>query len=252
MTKLGWAVGDLETDAHLCHHICASVACCVIDINYRLVPEYPFPIGIMDALSAIKYILANTKIFSIDTTKITLGGESTGGTIALILNHLLRDAGMGEMIKGVVVGTPSIADHKKVATAQQSPYQSIQEAEFAPLLNWPKLKWFEALKLMSLNSALVANKKDVQKDVTWFFDALAAPNFKDLAPLTWIGTAEVDPLRDEGEVYAEKLRENGNNVIVRRFPGVPHPFMHMDKALHQGRDYVNDVIAHISRCLYPP
>jgi acetyl esterase/lipase len=83
-------------------------------------------------------------------------------------------------------------------------------------------------------------------------DALAAPNFKNLAPLTWIGTAEVDPLRDEGEAYAEKLRENGNNVIVRRFPGVPHPFMHMDKALQQGRDYVNDVIAHISRCLYPP
>jgi acetyl esterase/lipase len=228
------------------------VACCVIDINYRLVPEYPFPIGIMDALSAVKYIVANPKIFSIDTTQITLGGESMGGTIALILNHLLRDAGMEEMIKGVVVGTPSIADLKKVATAQQSPYQSMQEAEFAPLLDWSKLKWFEALKLMSLNSALVANKKDVQKDVSWFMDALAAPNFKNLAPLTWIGTAEVDPLRDEGEAYAEKLRENGNNVIVRRFPGVPHPFMHMDKALQQGRDYVNDVIAHISRCLYPP
>src|SRR5271163_2998112 len=39
----GWAVGDLETDAHLCHHICAAVPCCVIDIEYRLIPEYPFP-----------------------------------------------------------------------------------------------------------------------------------------------------------------------------------------------------------------
>ena len=248
---LGWAVGDLETDAHLCHHICASVPCCVIDINYRLVPEYPFPIGIIDALSAVKYIVGNPKIFSIDTTRMTLGGESTGGTIALILNHLLRDAGMGDVIKGVVVGTPSISDLKKIATAQQSPYPSMQEAEFAPLLNWPQLKWFETLKWMSLSAGHGISRKDVQKDVSWFIDPLSAPNFKDLAPLTWIGTAEIDPLRDEGEAYAKKLRDHGNNVVVRRFLGVPHPFMHMDKALAQGRDYVNDVILHIRQCLYP-
>ena len=205
----------------------------------------------MDALSAIRYIVGNTKIFSIDTTRMTLGGESTGGTIALILNHLLRDAGMGEMIKGVVVGTPSITDLKEVATAQQSPYSSMHEAEFAPLLNWPKLKWLETLKWMSLTTDPSTNKKDVQKDVLWLSDALSAPNFKDLAPLTWIGTADVDPLRDEGEAYAEKLKENGNNVIARRFKGVPHPFMHMDKALFQARDYINDVIFHVRQCLYP-
>jgi acetyl esterase/lipase len=245
-------VGDLETDAHLCHHICASVPCCVIDINYRLVPEYPFPIGIMDALSAVKFIIASTKIFSIDSSRMTLGGQSTGGTIALVLNHLLRDAGMGGVIKGVVVGTPSITGLKQIATAHQSPYPSMQDAEFAPLLNWPKLKWFETLKWMSLSADPGATKKDVQKDVSWFSDLLSAPNFGDLAPLTWIGTADVDPLRDEGEAYAEKLRESGSNVIHRRFLGVPHLFMHMDRALEQGRDYVNDVILHIRQCLLNP
>jgi acetyl esterase/lipase len=205
----------------------------------------------MDALSAVKFVVASTKIFSIDPSRMTLGGQSTGGTIALILNHLLRDAGMGEMLKGVVVGTPSITDLKKVATAQQSPYPSMRDAEFAPLLNWPKLKWFETLKWMSVAAGPGAGKKDAQKDLSWFTDLLSAPNFKDLAPLTWIGTAEIDPLRDEGEAYAKKLEENGNNVVVRRFPGVPHPFMHMDRALVQGRDYVNDVIFHVRQCLTP-
>ena len=225
----------------------------MIDVNYRHVPEWPFPIGILDAVAAIRFIVANAKIFSIDTTKVTLGGQSTGGTIALISNHLLRDVGMGEMVKGVVVGTPSISDLSKVATAQQSPYASMQEAEFAPLLNWTKLKWFDTLKWMSLatpSTGPPTNKKDVHKDVGWFADALSAPNFKDLAPLTWIGTAEVDPLRDEGEAYAEKLKENGNTVIVKRYLGVPHPFVHMDKTLDQARQYIGDVIVQIRNCLY--
>lgn len=226
--------------------------CCVIDINYRLVPEHPFPIGIMDALSAVKFIVASTKIFSIDASRVTLGGQSTGGTIALALNHLLRDAGMGEMIKGVCVGTPSIADLKQIATAQQSPYPSMQEAEFAPLLNWPKLKWFETLKWMSLGADSTTAQKDAQKDVSWFPNLLSAPNFSGLAPLTWIATADVDPLRDEGEAYVEKLRVNSNIVVHRRFLGVPHPFMHMDRALLQGRDYVNDVISHVRQCLLSP
>lgn len=226
--------------------------CCVIDINYRLVPEHPFPIGIMDAFSAVKFILASTRIFSIDPTTITLGGQSTGGTIALVLNHLLRDAGMGDIVKGVIVGTPSITDLKNLTAAQQSPYPSMQDADLAPLLNWPTLKWFETLRWMSLSTDPGAAKKDVHKDIAWFTNLLSAPNFKDLAPLTWIGTADVDPLRDEGEAYAEKLREHGNHVIHKRFIGVPHQFMHMDRALSQGREYVHDVIVHVRQCLVNP
>jgi acetyl esterase/lipase len=206
----------------------------------------------MDSLSAVKFILASTRIFSIDTTAITLGGQSTGGTIALVLNHLLRDAGMGGIIKGVIVGTPSITDLKSITSAQQSPYPSMKDADFCPLLNWPKLKWFETLKWMSLSADTGAAKKDAHKDVSWFNDLLSAPNFKDLAPLTWIGTADVDPLRDEGEAYAEKLRESDNNVIYKRFLGVPHQFMHMDRALGQGREYVHDVILHARQCLINP
>ena len=206
----------------------------------------------MDSLSAVKFILASTRIFSIDPTAITLGGQSTGGTIALVLNHLLRDAGMGGVIKGVIVGTPSITDLKSITSAQQSPYPSMKDADFCPLLNWPQLKWFDTLKWMSLSADTGAAKKDAHKDVSWFNDLLSAPNFKDLAPLTWIGTADVDPLRDEGEAYAEKLRENGNNVIYKRFLGVPHQFMHMDRALGQGREYVHDVILHARQCLIYP
>jgi len=253
LTCAGWAAGDLETDAHICHHICASVPCCVIDVEYRLIPEYPFPIGIMDGLTAVAHILANHTTFSIDSTNMTFGGESSGATIALILNHLFRDGGFGERLKGVIVGTPTISDVRKYATPDMSPWPSMRESEFAPLLNWEKLKWFDTFKWISLSNAHPGvSQKDLRRDISWFADAMNAPNFENLAPLTWIGTAEFDPLRDEAEAYARTVEEAGNTVIVRRFLGVPHPFMHMDKVLVQGREYVQDVISHIRRCLYPP
>ena len=61
--------------------ICAQVPCCVIDIAYRLVPEFPFPTAIMDGLTAIAYVLSNAGCFYIDPDNITIGGESCGATI---------------------------------------------------------------------------------------------------------------------------------------------------------------------------
>jgi len=207
----------------------------------------------MDGLSAVAHILANHKTFSIDSTNMTFGGESSGATIALILNHMFRDGGFGDKLKGVIVGTPTISDVRKYATPEQSPWPSMRESAEAPLLNWDKLKWFDTFKWMSLSSSHPrASHKEQKRDIAWFADAMTAPDFKNLAPLTWIGSAEFDPLRDEAEAYAKKVEEAGNTVIMRRFNGVPHPFMHMDKVLMQGREYVQDVIKHVRQCLYPP
>jgi len=96
------------------------------------------------------------------------------------------------------------------------------------------------------------NHKQMMADVSWYANLLTAPNHKDLAPLTYIATAEFDPLRDEGETYAQILRENGNNVVTTRFMGVPHSFMHMDGVLRQGKEYSEEVINNIRTCLYPP
>ena len=196
----------------------------MIDVDYRRIPEYPFPIGIMDSLSAVVHVMANHKTFSIDLGNITLGGESSGATIALILNHMFRDANMGEHIKGVVVGTPTISDVRKYATPDMSPWPSMQESQHAPLLNWEKLKWFDTFKWMSLGSNAEISQKEQKRDISWFADALKAPSFEGLAPLTWMGTAECDPLRDEAEAYAEKCKEAGNKVVVKRFKGVSTRF----------------------------
>lgn len=208
----------------------------------------------MDALAAVVHILANHSCFSIDPSNITFGGSSTGGTIALVLNHVFRDYNLDDKLKGVIVGTPTISDIKKYSTPEMSPWPSMQESEIYPLLNWSKLKWFDTFLWISLGAKHhpFTTPREQHRDVMWYSNLLSAPNFRKLAPITYIATAEFDPLRDEAEAYARTLEEEGNKVVLRRFEGVPHTFEKMDGMLWQGREYIHDVIKHVRQCLYPP
>ena len=218
----------------------------VVDVDYRLVPEFPFPTGIYDCYAAIQHVLSKPDDFEVNPNIITFGGVSAGANIALALNHLTRDAGIS--VKAVIVGTPTIADISKYNTANDAPYQSLKEMEFAPLLNWARLKWFDTLKWDSLVKDDPAKRAEQEADVGWFRDIMGAPDFEGLADLTVIMTAECDPLRDEGEAYGGKIKNAGNKVIIKRFQGVPHPFQHMDMVLDQAKEFIQDTIDYVKAC----
>ena len=232
----GWGLGDLDTEAHICKHICHKANVAVIDVAYRLVPENPFPTGIEDSFAAVQYIFKNgAEKFNIKPDSISLGGVSAGANIALTCAHWARDANIP--LKLIAAGTPTIDDLSKYSCASESPFKSMQENEFAPTLNWARLAWFDKLKWSSLSSDPAVEMKQRER-IGWVKNLLDAPNFRDLAK-TVIYTAGADPLRDEGEAYAMKLVENGVEVVLKRFPGVPHPFMHMDGALWQASQFID-------------
>lgn len=201
----------------------------VIDVAYRLVPEYAFPIGVQDSFAALQYIHSakGAQQFNVDASRISLGGVSAGGNIALVLGHLARDAGISLSL--IAVGTPVIDDISRYESASESPFKSMQEMEHAPTLNWARLKWFDNLKWQSISGDPETKERQL-KEVKWYANALDAPDFTSM-PRTVIYTAGCDPLRDEGEAYARRLVEAGNEVLMKRFKGVPHPFMHMDKGI---------------------
>ncbi|KAF4121562.1 Acetyl esterase/lipase [Geosmithia morbida] len=233
----GWGLGDLDTEAHICQHISAKARVCVIDVAYRLVPENAFPCGVTDSFAALKYIYAKgAEEFSIDPSRISLGGVSAGGFIALCLGHLARDEGIP--LRLIAVGTPVIDDLSKYKSAAESPFRSMQENEHAPTLNWQRLAWFDKLKWSSLGSSEdeVAAKRTKIPEI--YGNLLKATNFEGM-PRTVIYTAGADPLRDEGERYGQVLLENGNEVVMKRFRGVPHPFMHMDGILWQASEFID-------------
>jgi len=239
----GWGLGDLDTESHILRHICVSSSVVVVDVAYRLVPEFVYPTGIFDSFAALQYVYENPAKFEINPNVITLGGVSAGANIALVVDHLARDAKIP--IKAVVVGTPQIADISTVATAADSPYASVKEMEFAPTLNWARLKWFDNIKCDSFAKEDLTLRAEQEKDVSWYKDLMTAPNCSSLAGLTVIMTADCDPMRDEGEAYAKKIKDAGNKVVLKRFNGVPHPFMHMDEALDQAREFIQDTAMYV-------
>ncbi|QUC22870.1 uncharacterized protein UV8b_07111 [Ustilaginoidea virens] len=246
----GWALGDLDTESHICKHICKKANVVVVDVAYRLVPEHAFPVGITDSFAALKYVHAHgAERFNIRPDSISLGGVSAGGCIALALAHLARDNKPTPVpVKLVIVGTPVIDDLSQYSSAAESPFPSMQENEWAPTLNWARLAWFDKLKWSSLPADAQGHGAAREK-VAWFANLLQAPSFKGL-PKTVIYTAGADPLRDEGERYARVLVENGIEVTLRRFPGVPHPFMHMDKDLWQASEFIDKTAREIRLALY--
>ena len=223
----GWGLGDLDTEAHICQHICVKANVVVVDVAYRLVPEHPFPTGIEDSFEAIRYVYENHKQFHV-TQSISIGGVSAGACIALTCAHWARDAKIP--ITLVAAGTPTIDDLARYKSASESPFKSMQENEFAPTLNWARLAWFDKLKWQSPET-------DVKR-VGWVKNLLDAPDFTNL-PRTLLYTAGADPLRDEAEAYGMKLIEHGNEVVLRRFLAVPHPFQHMDGALKQASEAID-------------
>ncbi|RMJ25088.1 alpha/beta hydrolase fold protein [Aspergillus sp. HF37] len=238
----GWGLGDLDTEAHICKHLCVKANVCVIDVGYRLVPEHPFPIGIQDSFAALQHIHSQgAHKFNIDPTRISLGGVSAGANIALICAHLARDSNIPLAL--IVVGTPVIDDISRYQNAADSPHASMREMEHAPTLNWARLKWFDNLKWDSLSTDPVQRETQLAA-VSWFANVLDAPDFTNL-PKTAIFTAGCDPLRDEGEAYARKLVQGGNEVVQKRFFGVPHPFMHMDLTLWQAKEFIEQTAVQI-------
>lgn len=111
-----------------------------------------------------------------------------------------------------------------------------------------RLKYFDRLKWSSLPTEPSENAK-ARERIGWFKNLFEAPNLAKL-PRTVIYTAGADPLRDEGERYGQLLAEHGNEVVLKRFPGVPHPFMHMDKDLRQAAEFINLTAKEIRVALY--
>lgn len=238
----GWGLGDLDTESHIMKHYVNLAKVAVVDVDYRLVPDFAYPTGLKDCFEATKYIYENAGSLGFKADSISIGGVSAGGNICLAVSHLCRDAAIPIVI--CIAGTPQVDDIEAYATAADSPYSSVQECEFAPTLNWARLKWFDKLKWDSLSSNPV--KKDLElKEIGWFKSILTAPNFENL-PKTIIITAGCDPMREEGEEYARKMIKFGNEVVFKRYPGVPHPFMHMDANLWQASDYIKQTALELS------
>lgn len=220
----GWVIGDLETHDVLCRQIAAASGVAVVAVDYRLAPEHKFPAAADDAWAATRWVVAHASELGVDATRLAVGGDSAGGNLAAVVALMARDH--GEPAIALQVLTYPVTD---VAAESQS-YRDFADGY---MLTRESMRWFIAHYLKSPDDA---------RD--WRASPLRAPSLTGVAPAL-IVTAGFDPLRDEGEAYAKRLREAGVQVDYVCYGGMIHGFAPMGRLIDTG----NRAVAHTAASL---
>ena len=216
----GWVIGDLDSHDVVCRKLAHEAELIVISVDYRLAPEHKFPAAVDDAITATKWIAGNAQRLGIDATRLMVGGDSAGGNLAAVVALSARD-GNGPAIAGQVLIYP--------ATDFAMTHPSHREPETSILLTHTVIKWFRDHYLNSL-----ADGRD------WRASPARANTLAGLPP-AYVMTAGADPLRDEGNEYAERLKASGVAVTFRTYPGQFHGFFTMGKLLQQANFAGSDI-----------
>jgi acetyl esterase len=215
----GWVIGNLETHDVVCRKLASEGELRVISVDYRLAPEHKFPAAVDDSIIATRWIAANTKKLGIDASRLIVGGDSAGGNLAAVVALDARD-GNGPEIAGQLLVYP--------ATEFARTHASHREPETSILLTHSVIGWF-------------ANHYMGGADRTdWRASPARAKTLAGLPP-AYVLTAGADPLRDEGDEYAARLKEAGVPITYRHFPGQFHGFFTMGKLLNQANIAVSEI-----------
>jgi acetyl esterase/lipase len=206
----GWVIGDLETHDVLCRQVTAEGGVSVIAVDYRLAPEHKFPAAVDDAWAATRWIAAHAAELGVDPERLAVGGDSAGGNLAAVVALQARDA-RGPRIALQILLYP--------VTDLVSESRSYADLADGYMLTRDSMRWFRAQYL--------AKEEDA---ADWRVSPLRAPSLAGLPPALVV-TAGYDPLRDEGEAYAKKLREAGVSVDAVSFGGMIHGFVPMGRLI---------------------
>ncbi|MCA1452184.1 alpha/beta hydrolase [Bradyrhizobium sp. BRP22] len=216
----GWVIGDLDTHDVVCRKLADEGELIVISVDYRLAPEHKFPAAVEDAIAATKWVAANARQLGIDAAHLCVGGDSAGGNLAAVVSIAARDEG-NPAIAGQVLIYPAV-DFAMTHPSHSEPETSI-------LLTHSVIRWFRDHYLSS-----AADAHD------WRASPARASTLIGLPP-AFVLTAGADPLRDEGDEYAERLKAAGVPVTYKHFPGQFHGFFTMGKLLDQANVAASDI-----------
>jgi acetyl esterase len=218
----GWVLGDLETHDGVCRALANAANCTVVAVDYRLAPEHKFPTAVDDAYAATRWVAENAGRLDGDPKRIAVGGDSAGGNLAAVVALMARDRGGPQLATQLLI-------YPVTDTACDTACR--QENGQGYLLTVDMMRWFQHHYLRGDGD---------QEDP--YAAPLRARDLRGLPPALVI-TAEFDPLRDEGEAYAVRLRAAGVPTTLKRYDGMIHGFFGMGAVLDQARVAMEEVAA---------
>ena len=225
----GFVVGSLETHDSLCRQLAKRSGGAVVALDYRLAPEHPFPAAVDDAWAAMRWLAANADAaLGLDGSRLAVGGDSAGGTLAAVAAIHARDRGLPLALQLLV--TPGTTAHADTASHRL----------FANgfLIDAATIAWFFDHYLPH------AHRRD------WRFAPLEADELEGVAPACLL-LAECDPLVDEGLAYADRLRMARVPVELDIARGMTHDFIKMGRALPDAGHALDTAAAALKRAWNP-
>ena len=217
----GWVIGDLDSCDTICHRLSGGVPAVVVSVDYRLAPEYPYPAAVDDCDAVTTWVAEHAGELGADPSRLAVAGDSAGGNLAAVVARRARDRG-GPPIAFQLLVYP-------VTDATRS-LPSYVENGSGYLLDADTMAWFYRLYL--------AGADPEQPDVSPLF----VEDCSGLPP-GLVVTAEFDPLRDEGEAYAERLRLAGVDVATSRYDGMIHMFYGFDTMFDAARRATTETVS---------
>jgi len=215
----GWVIGSIDSADGACRTLCMNSRAVVISVDYRLAPEHKYPAPVEDAYEAFTWVAANAASLGIDPARIAVGGDSAGGNLAAVTALMARDR------KG-----PAICFQMLIYPVTHHSYgtPSIRENGNGYLLTEASMRWFWGHYLT----------RDLD-GMDPYASPLLAPDLSGLPPAL-VQTAGYDPLRDEGEAYAQRMKEAGVQVECVRYDGLIHGYFGMQARVDAARKAHDD------------
>jgi acetyl esterase len=206
----GFTIGNLDTHDSLCRQLALRSGAAVVALDYRLAPEHRFPVAVDDAWSAMRWLVAHANALGLDGSRLAVGGDSAGATLAAVCALHARDIGL--RLRQQVLITPGTAAHADTPSRRTFGRGYLLETD--------GIAWFFDHYI----------EPDKRRD--WRFAPLEADDLEGVAPACVV-LAECDPLVDEGLAYSDRLRAAGVSVELDLVRGVTHDFIKMGRVLPQ-------------------
>jgi acetyl esterase len=199
----GGVIGDLETSEIFCQILARIARCAVLSVDYRLAPEHRFPAGLEDVLAAYRWGRDNAARFGAPTGVAAIGGDSMGGNFAAVVAQEMKRAGEAQPALQLLI-------YPAVDVASET--QSMTTYADAYPLSRDTMNWF-----MGHYIGPDADPADPR------LSPIKTEDLSGLAPAVVV-TAGFDPLTDQGECYAKRLKDAGVPVIYRCYDSLAHGF----------------------------
>lgn len=216
----GFVIGGLGSHAGACAWLAARARCVIVAVDYRKSPEHKFPAASDDGLASIRWLREHGARLDIDPDRLAIGGDSAGANLSAGLCHRLRDAGEPQ---------PALQVLLYPMTQHHAPFESRQRFGEGAMLTSAMIEWF--------GDHYLRGPEDGQNPLV---SPLLSADFGGLAPAI-IRTAGFDPLRDEGQAYAEALARAGVHVDHRCHERLIHGFFTMGGAIPAMRQAIDDL-----------